>query len=231
MSAPAGGVPRWPRPVVGAVLVGGASRRMGRDKAVIGVQGRPMAAWVVRAMRAAGVEEVVLVGGDPTWARELATGHVADRWPGEGPLGGLATALADGPAAAGFTPGAAALVVVAACDQPSLDAIALVSLIEAVDDAGPDGPVRASAPHTGDGRLQPFPSVWEAVVADRLVALVETGARRADAAFEVVDIAPVEVQDRAVADVDTPADLAGLNALDERTARRRSRQERTGEHG
>ncbi|WP_434127450.1 molybdenum cofactor guanylyltransferase, partial [Enterococcus faecium] len=48
----------------GAVLTGGDSRRMGTDKALIEVDGGPLARRVANALRAAGADPVIAVGGD-----------------------------------------------------------------------------------------------------------------------------------------------------------------------
>src|SRR5262245_1565825 len=77
----------------GAVLTGGASRRMGRDKALVEVDGRPMAGRVAAALREAGAAEVQAIGGDAAGLGELGLDVVPDRFPGEGPLGGIVTAL------------------------------------------------------------------------------------------------------------------------------------------
>ena len=50
----------------GAVLTGGRSSRMGQDKATLPVDGVPMAARVAGALRRAGAEPVLAVGGDQT---------------------------------------------------------------------------------------------------------------------------------------------------------------------
>ena len=95
---------------LGVVLAGGASRRMGRDKAALELHGRPLVAWVTDALRSA-FREVVIVG--PAHRAELVpeVPIIADAFPGQGPLGGIATALAHaGPRR----------VFVAACDMPFL---------------------------------------------------------------------------------------------------------------
>ena len=98
-------------PFTGAVLTGGRSTRMGTDKAFVEVDGRPMAGRVAAALRAAGAAEVLAVGGDLDRLPSLGFDRaVPDRHPGEGPLGGLLTALA----AAGHD-----VVVVLACDVPA----------------------------------------------------------------------------------------------------------------
>ena len=48
--------------LVGVVLTGGASRRMGRTKALVEIDGVPMAARVAAALAGAGCESVVLLG-------------------------------------------------------------------------------------------------------------------------------------------------------------------------
>jgi molybdopterin-guanine dinucleotide biosynthesis protein A len=96
--------------VLGVVLAGGASRRMGCDKAALELNGRPLLAWVVEALRAA-FGGVVVVG--PPERAALVPGEriVPDAYPGQGPLGGIATALRH---AGGVR------VFVAACDMPFL---------------------------------------------------------------------------------------------------------------
>jgi molybdenum cofactor guanylyltransferase len=77
--------------VEGFILAGGESSRMGRDKALLELDGAPL---IVRAARL--VESVV---GAPTVVgyreefRALGLRAIADDAPGAGPLGGIATAL------------------------------------------------------------------------------------------------------------------------------------------
>ena len=77
----------------GAVLAGGASRRMGADKAFTEVDGRPMVMVAVEALVEGGALAVQVIGGDTD--RLVASGlqAVPDRWPGEGPLGGVIQAI------------------------------------------------------------------------------------------------------------------------------------------
>ncbi len=189
--------------VLGAVLAGGASRRMGTDKATLAVDGTPMAHRVTRALFDAGVGSVILVGGAPT-----VEGAVPDRWPGEGPLGGLATAVLHGASTEGVE-----IVVVAACDQQDLTPGLLGSLVQALHAAPPEavgGVVR-----TGDGRLHPFPSAWRSSAGRSLSELVEGGERRADAAFSVGPVVEVSGPAEAVDDLDTPEDVRRWEARHE----------------
>lgn len=181
---------------------------MGEPKALVELDGQPLASRVAAALDAAGASNVVLVGGEPAWSDRLGLVQVPDRWPGEGPLGGLVTAVLDaGPAA--IEPDAIepdAIVVVAACDQPWLDPTGLWALVAALVDRPAAG---AAAPLTADGRVHPLPSAWRARTGERLATLMASGIRRADAAFGLVTLVEVAFERHAVIDVDTPEDLAG----------------------
>jgi len=77
--------------VAAAVLAGGASRRMGRDKATMVVGGVELASLALAAA-AQVADPVVLVAPEGHPARRLAAAPVTD--PGLGPLAALAAALA-----------------------------------------------------------------------------------------------------------------------------------------
>jgi molybdenum cofactor guanylyltransferase len=190
--------PPVPGALTGAVLTGGRSRRMGTDKALVPVGGTPMARRVADALAAAGASPVVCIGGDAGRLGALGLVVVPDRWPGEGPLGGLATALAAAP------PGR---VLVAGCDQPWLDPAVLRRLVGALGRS----PEADAAIFRIGARRQPIPGLYATTMAARVVAAVESGARRLgdelDLALHVVEADPGDPA--SLRDVDRPIDLPG----------------------
>lgn len=78
----------------GHILAGGRSSRMGRDKAMLEIDGVTMISRAIDLIRGVGVEPVV-VGMPVEFARQTKTRVIADQWPDSGPLGGIATALRD----------------------------------------------------------------------------------------------------------------------------------------
>jgi len=93
--------------MIGVILAGGRSSRMGIDKATVAVAGRPMISWVAAALGQA-CAEIVVAGGIGTEDLPL----LPDALPAHrGPLAGLVTAM-------DTFPGAALALV--AVDQPWL---------------------------------------------------------------------------------------------------------------
>lgn len=165
-------MPDW----VGAVLTGGASSRMGRDKAAIEVGGVAMADRVAAALRAAGAAAVVTVGG--------AGSDVADDHPGEGPLGGVLTALRW----AGDQ-----VVVVAPCDLVAPDPSAFAAL--------------AAAAPAITGAAEPLPIAVDPAALGPLAAAFQAGERSLRRAVAGLGVAVVAVDAAAVADADVPSEL------------------------
>lgn len=185
--------------IVGAVLCGGASRRMGRDKALVEREGTALAVRVARALEAGGCDQVRAIGGDGPALEALGLVTVPDRFPGEGPLGGLATALEASPAEA--------TLALAPCDlldpQPAAMAALLAALAEAPEEVDAVVPVV-------DGREEWILSVWRVrgPAAARVVDLLTAGHRRLDAVDLVVRAVRLhELPATAVADADRPEDL------------------------
>lgn len=187
---------------------------MGAPKATLEVGGdRLLGGLVGDALRAAGAERVLMVGVDGSVARALDLEYVADLWPGQGPLAGLATALLS----AGMGVDSKVdveVVLVAACDQPTLGPDLLRRLVVAL--RGAPEPVAGAAPVTADGRRHPFPSAWRPSVGPAIARLVEDGIHRADAAFTVAEVVDVPAALADLVDLDTPEDLQRWLAEQER---------------
>lgn len=177
----------------GAVLTGGRSTRMGRDKAFVLCAGRPMADIARTALLEAGASEVLSVGGDRRRLAQLGFVAIADETAGTGPLGGLLTALR----AAGDD-----WVAVLSCDLPWASAATVRELLAYADEAT-DVVVPLLA-----GRRQSTYAVWRRSCHTEVHAVFAAGERRMSAALDAVRVREVTVRHPAsLGDADTPADL------------------------
>src|ERR1700747_2237364 len=86
-------VPKSELKLAGYVLAGGGSTRFGRDKALVEVGETPMLGRMIELLRRV-TKEVKIVATANKYGAFGAT-MVEDHWPGEGPLGGIITALED----------------------------------------------------------------------------------------------------------------------------------------
>ncbi len=75
-----------------AILAGGPSSRMGQDKALMHLLGRPLIQWVLERL-ASMADEVILSTNVPEDYSFLKVRALPDRQTGQGALGGLYTAL------------------------------------------------------------------------------------------------------------------------------------------
>jgi molybdopterin-guanine dinucleotide biosynthesis protein MobB len=99
------------RRVLGGILVGGRSRRMGRPKQMIEIDGTPMVERVAAALRPF-VDDLVLLGEGPVPRGLAAVTRLPDVVDGEGPLAGMLAAMRWAPDAAW---------IFASCDLPCAD--------------------------------------------------------------------------------------------------------------
>ncbi|MCX7683573.1 MAG: molybdenum cofactor guanylyltransferase [Anaerolineae bacterium] len=106
-------------PVSGLILAGGASRRMGRDKAFLELGGRALIELVIVQM-ATVCAEVLIVAGDVRPYLGLGLPTVQDRFQGAGVLGGLH---------AGLEAASYELTIAVGCDMPFLNPALLEALI------------------------------------------------------------------------------------------------------
>lgn len=180
-----------------AVLAGGRSRRMGRTKALIEVEGRALADRVIDAARAIGARPVVLVGGDPVELAGLNADVVPDANPGEGPVAGVLTALR-------HFEGTADRVLVLPCDLSDVDDSTLLPLLEA--EAG-DGFSQVWV--AASDRLEPMCAIWSIEAVDSVQRRFDAGERALHAVIGDLPHATVTVEASGLRNINTPDDLPG----------------------
>ncbi len=165
---------------------------MGRDKALVEVDGMPMSVRVAGVLRAAGASPVLAIGGDEAALGALGLSWCADRYPGEGPLGGVLSAFEALPDSE--------LIAVLATDLPTVSSEVVVALVDAVD--GHDLAAAAT------DRLEPLCAVWRrAACLAVLGAAFEQGERAVHRALAGLDLALVRVEPSMLRNVNAPGDL------------------------
>jgi molybdopterin-guanine dinucleotide biosynthesis protein A len=185
-------------PVVGVVLAGGRGRRIGGDKAIVELEGRPLALYPLEALHEV-CDDVAVVAKRDTVLPPLS--GLAELWiePDEPrhPLTGVAHALVR---AAGRP------VLVVAVDLPLIDAATL----RAIAQTDP-GAAAAVVPRV-HGRLQPFCALYTPAALAGLTAFDATA--RATDIVESLGIREVEPADPlAFYNVNRPEDLLQASVL------------------
>jgi molybdopterin-guanine dinucleotide biosynthesis protein A len=165
---------------------------MGRDKASLRYHGEALAEWIARAVQTA--------AGSATLVGNADLGGIPDLYPGEGPLGGILTALH-------HTPADWNLIV--ACDMPEVSAEFLGTLLAAAERSGAD----ALVPCGPSGQVEPLCAVYHKRAGGAMERSFARGIRKVTAAlvgvatvwFPVAELKPFQ-------NVNTPEDWDGYAA-------------------
>lgn len=205
---------RNPQPVVGGILVGGASRRMGRDKAVLTVGGQTLGERVAGAL-GGHLDELVLLGDGPVPASLVHLPRLADAVleptkgarvgcaAPAGPLAGILAALRSRPGATW---------VICPCDLPRVEPEAVAWLLSL--DRPSDDTLAAVLPRAdADGPPQPLFALYRPPALPLVEDIAAAGGRapRRLAGMAGVEVVPVPTHlAHCWRDADTPADLARL---------------------
>ncbi len=171
---------------------------MGRNKAYLTVGGQPLAARTADLVKsAAGAAALV---GDPELYSALGHRVVPDLYPGEGPLGGILSALAD-------TQAEWNLMV--ACDMPGLTAAFLKALLDFAESKQ----LKIVVPAGNDALWEPLCAVYHESVRETLQRAFAAGTRKITAAFGSIPVGIYPVTEMAhLKNLNTPEDWAGYAA-------------------
>jgi molybdenum cofactor cytidylyltransferase len=191
------------RPVAAVILAAGASRRMGRTKQLLPVEGEPMVRRAVRRALAAGLSPVIVV-----------LGHDADRV--RKALAGLAITFVTSPDATGPTSGSlhaglralgtevpAAVILLA--DMVRVTETMLRSLVERSHSRG------AALEVSRYGEVLAPPLLFPRALWPELLAWHGEGCGKAVVRAHLDDASLHDWPESALQDVDTPADYDALD--------------------
>lgn len=199
-----------PVSLAGVVLAGGASRRMGRDKAtmpvpedvsksIVGSEARTTMVEYVASIVGQRCEPVFVVAAPGQPLPVLQARVVRDEVRGLGPL------LASGRGLRAAAEAGAKRAFVCAVDVPFLT----VDLIDAL--AGPAAELDADVVLPWDGRDHYLAAVYRTDLAERVDALVAAGERKMRALVDSVVAQRIVISEpRSLANVNSAADLSSL---------------------
>jgi molybdenum cofactor guanylyltransferase len=168
----------------GYVQAGGGSTRFGRNKALVELQGKTMLARTTELLSSV-CEEVKIVAANGKYSQS-PVGIVEDRWPGEGPLGGILSALLETRRIANEPMWS----LIVGCDMPFLSSEFLGLLKEHAFSSS----TKVVVPESENG-LEPLCACWRSDAAPEIQAMFDAGLRKVSEAMKRL---PMEVLDEAV---------------------------------
>jgi molybdopterin-guanine dinucleotide biosynthesis protein A len=171
---------------------------MGRTKALIEVDGVPMATRVAMALRAAGCVGVFGYGGDPDELASLAMAVLPDRYPGTGPLGGVLGVLEHFAELATAPEG----VLIAACDLPALTGEALLDMVVEFQHRPNIDVVVART-----SAIEPTCAIWKPSAIDRIRRCFDDGERALHAVIGQLAASEVVIDAAVLRNINTPDEL------------------------
>jgi molybdopterin-guanine dinucleotide biosynthesis protein A len=189
--------------LTGIVLAGGASQRMGRDKAFLELGGRPLIVHVIERM-ARVCAEVLVVASDARPYTGLGVPLVEDRFHGVGVLGGLH---------AGLEAAAYELALAVGCDMPFLKP----DLLQAF--AGWAEGFDVALLRQGE-QVEPLHAAYRRTCLPAMGAAIRAGRRRIISFFPHVrvryvtpeDVAPFDPELRSFRNINTPEEWEVVRA-------------------
>jgi molybdopterin-guanine dinucleotide biosynthesis protein A len=168
----------------GYVLAGGASSRFGTDKAFAELQGETMLARTANLV--AKVASDVKIVSPAVKLKRGQHATIPDKWPGEGPLGGILTALLD----ARENDGANGVALIVSCDMPFLTE----DWLKYLTGRARQSDAEAVVPKSARG-WEPLCACWRVSAAAIMQPNFEAGTRKITEALNVLHVEVLDEKD------------------------------------
>jgi len=161
------------------IMAGGGSRRMGTDKSMLPVEGRPIIERTCRRL-AACFEQVLISANEVEKFAFLGFEIVPDNVPGQGPLMGIASALEASVNEINF---------IVACDIPDIEQ----GNIRRILSEAADGDADIIVPAIGNGMYEPLFAVYRKSVLEAMNKVLSSGGRKISDVFDLCRVRKVDL--------------------------------------
>jgi molybdopterin-guanine dinucleotide biosynthesis protein A len=161
------------------IMAGGGSRRMGTDKSMLTIEGRPIIERTCRQL-ADSFEQIIISANDKDKFDFLGFEVVPDKVPEQGPLMGIASAL---------EASANELNFVVACDIPQIKLRDVRRILFEAIDSEAD----IIVPVTNEGEYEPLFAVYRKSALEAINKVLSSGGRRITEVFDLCRVKKVEL--------------------------------------
>ena len=175
------------------IMAGGDSRRMGIDKSMLPVNGRPLIERICQQLRGS-FEQVLISANDASKFAFLDLAVVPDKVAGQGPLMGIASALNASDNDLNF---------VVACDIPRIELPFVRRLLCEAVRGGAD----IVLPVGGDGKQEPLFAVYRKSALEAIDKVLSSGGRKISDVFPLCTVKYIEMEGSLI-NLNTPAEYA-----------------------
>jgi molybdenum cofactor guanylyltransferase len=190
--------------ICAVILAGGKSRRMGFNKALLNVEGRPLIRILIDRLIPL-TSQILISSNDASSYQFLNLPIIPDYYREQGPLAGLHAAM---------TKHVSQIYIILACDLPNLQESLLRHLLSVIE--GFD----ATIPRSSDGLAHPLCAVYRRTCLPLIEAALQRGANTVIESFlenslriRWVDPDEGRFKDTDLANLNTPEDLQRLQFL------------------
>ena len=166
--------------VTAIIMAGGDSRRMGTDKSMLAVNGRPLIQRICEQLRDS-FSQVLISANDAGKFAFLGLAVVPDRVPGQGPLMGIASSLNASDNELNF---------VVACDIPQIELRLVRRMISEAAESGAD----IVLPVGSDGKHEPLFAIYRKSALEVIDKVLSSGGRKISDVFPLCTVKYIEME-------------------------------------